>query len=285
MTNVTLTPGNAQAVIRRLGGIEVKPVSSEERGLVLGIYGEPGVGKTTLAASITDSDFGSPALYIDCRGNPHVINSYADRIDVVTIDRFSQLEAIRQDLLKGKDIKYKSVIIDTLTEAWAVDLRDLYNPTADVSWQMYSAVTRDIEQTVRNFTDLSTQGPKVNVVLVMQQSVEERTIMNQKVSRFEINFNKALQESLPSLISFLGRMYYYEITPPFGRVVDFSPAPTLHQAKLQKDPNDPASKDMPYLMYDPSLAPIIDAIRGHIPWPVEAHSKPKPKSTQNRPTP
>jgi hypothetical protein len=280
----TLTPANAATVIRRLGGIEVKPVSSEERGLVMGIYGEPGVGKTTVAASITDSEFGRPALYIDARGNPHVIASYADKIDVVSIASFGQLEAVRQDLLKGKE-QYKTVIIDTLTEAWAIDLRDLYNPTADVSWQMYSAVTRDLEQTVRNFTDLSTMGPKMNVVFVMQQSVEERVIMNQKVSRFEINFNKALQESLPSLISFLGRMYYYEVTPPFGRVLDFSPAPTLHQAKLQKDRDDPASKDMPYLMYDPSLAPILDAIRGHIPWPTEAHSKPKPKSTQKPATP
>lgn len=273
---VTLTPVNALTVIRKLGGLDVKPVSNEERGLILGIYGEPGIGKTTLAATITDSEFGRPALYIDARGNPHVVNSYADRIDVVTIEKFAQLEAIRQSLLKDKTLDYKTIIIDTLTEAWSIDLRDLYGPTADVDWQKHSASTADVLQLVRNYVDLSTSGPKVNVVFVMQETVEERTINNQKITRSEIHFNKKLQEYLPSLVNFLGRLYIYEQNAPFRRVLDFTPAPTLHQSKIQRDPNDPAARDIPYQVYNPSLAPIVDAIRGHVAWPVAAHERPRP---------
>jgi len=279
---VTITPLNAATVVRKLGGLEVKPVSSEERGLVMGIYGEPGVGKTTLAASITDSVFGSPALYIDARGNPHVVNSYADRIDVVTINKFADLEAIRQDILRQKDLTYKTVIIDTLTEAWAIDLRDLYKPTADVTWQMHSASTADILQTVRNYVDLTTTGPRVNLVFVMQETVEERTVLNQKINRYEIHFNKKLQEYLPALISFLGRLYIYESTPPFGRVLDFTPAPTVQQSKIQNDPNDPAARDIPYQIYKPSLAPLLDTIRGHVAWPTSTHIRPGVKPTQTK---
>jgi hypothetical protein len=279
---VTLTPQNAASVVRRLGGLEVKPVSSEDRGLVLGIYGEPGVGKTTLAASIADSEFGRPALYIDARGNPHVINSYADRIDVVTVEKFAHFEAIRQSIIKDKDLGYKSIIIDTLTEAWSIDLRDLYGPTADVDWQKHSASTADILQLVRNFVDLSSSGPRVNVVFVMQETVEERVINNQKISRSEVHFNKKLQEYIPALISFLGRLYYYETTPPFRRCLDFSPALTLHQAKIQRDPNDPAARDIPYQIYNPSLAPLLDTIRGHAVWPTEAHTRPRPNAPAAR---
>lgn len=276
----TLTPTNAAAVVRKLGGLEVKPVSSEERGLIMGIYGEPGVGKTTLAASITDSQYGSPALYIDARGNPHVVSSYADKIDVVTINKFADLEAIRQSLLKDKTLPYKSVIIDTLTEAWAIDLRDLYTPTADVTWQMHAASTADILQLVRNYSDLATSGPRVNVVFVMQETIEERTINNQKITRSEIHFNKKLQEYIPSLINFLGRLYIYQSTEPFGRVLDFTPSPQTHQGKIQRDPNDPAAGAIPYQVYKPSLAPIVDAIRGQIEWPVTAHARPRPTNQQ-----
>jgi AAA domain len=277
---VTLTPSNAAAQIKRLGGLEVKPVSSEERGLVMGIYGEPGVGKTTLAASITDSEFGSPALYIDARGNPHVVNSYAGKIDVVTVEKFAHFEAIRQSLLKDKDLSYKTVIIDTLTEAWSIDLRDLYGPTGDVDWQKHSASTADILQLIRNYSDLTTQGPRVNVVFVMQETLEERTVNNQKVTRPEIHFNKKLQEYIPSLINFLGRLYIYETTPPYRRVLDFTPANTVHQGKMQRDPNDPAARDIPFQIYNPSLAPLLDTIRGHVPWPIEAHSRPRTTQQQ-----
>jgi hypothetical protein len=242
----------------------------------MGIYGPPGTGKTTLAATITDSPLGSPALYIDARGNPHVINSYSDRIDVVTINKFADMEAIRQDLLKQKDLGYKTVIIDTLTEAWAIDLRDLYKPTADVTWQMHSASTADILQLVRNYVDLTTSGPKVNLVFVMQETMEERKVNNQTITRYEINFNKKLQEYLPALISFMGRLYYYETTPPFRRVLDFTPAETVHQAKMQRDRNAPTAMEIPYQVYEPSLAPFLNTIRDHQPWPTAEHSRPRP---------
>ena len=272
----TITPLNARRIVGKLGGLDVNPVSNEERGLVMGLYGPPGTGKTTLAATIADSQYGSPALYIDARGNPHVSSSYADRIDVVTINKFSDLEAIRQSLLKDPNLPYKSVIIDTLSEAWAIDLRDLYGPVANVKWEHHSASTADVLQLVRNFVDLSTSALKMNVIFVMQETQEQRTVLNQKVeARSEIAFNKALQSAIPSLINFLGRLYIYETTPPFQRVLSFLPAETVQQAKMQRDPNDPAARDIPYEVYHPSLAPILNTIRGHEAWPTAAHTKGK----------
>lgn len=271
----TLTPLNARRVISKLGGLDVNPVANEERGLVLGIYGPPGTGKTTLAATITDTPLGSPALYIDARGNPHVISSYADRIDVVTINKFADLENIRQSLLKEKDLGYRSVIIDTLSEAWSIDLRDLYGPVANVKWEHHSASTADVMQLIRNYVDLTTTGPKVNLVFVMQETQEARTVMNQKIeARSEIAFNKALQAQIPSLINFLGRLYVYETAPPWRRLLDFSPMETIHQAKMQRDRNDPAAMEIPFQIYNPSLAPLLNTIRDHQPWPAADHTRP-----------
>ena len=272
---VTLTPNNATKVLRKYGGIEAKPVSAtaEDRGLALGIYGPGGVGKTTLSATITDSPLGTPALYLDARGNPHVISSYGDKIDVLPITKFAQIEQIRQDILKDRDLIYKTVILDNVTEMWSMDLRDRYGPVGAVDWTKHAATTSDLLQLVRNWYDLSTVGPKLNVVFVFQEAPEQRTILNQEVQRSEVAFNKALQSHIPTLINFLGRLYVEGNMPPYRRLLDFRPVETVHQSKLQVDPNDEYARQMPHEVYNPSLASILDTLRGQQAWPTAKHSK------------
>lgn len=273
MTNTTLTPENAAAVVKKYGGIEAKPVTSEDRGLALGIYGPGGVGKTTLAATITDSLLGSPALLLDARSNPHVIVSYADRVDTILISQFAQVERVRQDILKDKDFAYKSIILDNVSEMFYMDLRDRYGPTADVDWTKHSATTADVLQLVRNWVDLTTTGPRVNVVFVFQEVPETRNVRNQEVSRSEIAFNKALQSQIPTLVNFLGRLYQMDDIPPYTRMLDFRPVEKVHQAKLQIDPNDEFASQIPFEVYNPSLASIVDTMRGSVPWPTAKHAK------------
>lgn len=273
MATTLLTPENAARTIRKYGKLEATPVTSEDRGLAIGIYGPGGVGKTTLSATITDSPIGAPAFYIDARGNPHVISSYSDRIDMVTISRFAQLEEIRRDIIADKEFPYKTIILDNVSEMWSIDLRDRYGATADVDWQKHSATTADILQLIRNYFDLSTSGPKVNIVFVFQETPEQRTIRNQAVSRSELAFSKALQSHVPTLVNFLGRLYQMADTPPYTRMLDFRPVETVHQAKLQIDPSDPFAKQMPMEVYNPSLASILDTIRGKKDWPTAKHMK------------
>lgn len=271
----TLTPENAARVIRKYGGLVAEPVSAPDTGLALGIYGPGGIGKTTTAATITDSELGSPALLINARGNPHVISSYSDKIDLININRFRDVEAIRQDVLKDKDFKYQSVILDNVSEMWSMDLRDRYGAAVQIEWQMHSASTSDILQLVRNYIDLTTGPIKLNVIFIFQETPESRNIRGRDVpSRSEVAFNKALQSHVPTLVNFLGRLYQIEDSPPYTRLLDFRPVETVHQAKLQVDRKDELAKTIPMELYNPSLAPILDTIRGRQPFPVEAHSRP-----------
>jgi hypothetical protein len=275
---IVLTKENANRVIKSYGGIEISPVSSPDRGLVLGIYGPGGSGKTTLAATVTDAadELGSPALLLNARGNPHVITSYASKIDIANITKFDQVEKIRTDLLRDKDLPYKSIIHDNVTEMWSMDLRDRYGPMTNVDWTKHAASTSDIMQMIRNWIDLAETGPKLNVIFVFQETPETRDIRGRTgVIRSEVAFNKALQSHVPSLVNFLGRLYIHTEQPPYRRVLDFRPIDTIHQAKMQVDRDDQYASQIPFEVYDPSLASILDTIRGHKPWPAEKHAAPQ----------
>ena len=275
MTQAVLTPENARQVIKKYGGIECSPVSAPDKGVIIGIYGPGGIGKTTTAATITDTELGAPGILLNARGNPHVVSSYSDRLDVIDITQFKQVEAIRQDFLKDKDFPYKSIILDNVSEMWMQDLRDLYGPIADIGWEKHAASSADVAQLVRNFIDMAETWRRVNIVFVFQETPETRTIRGQEVkSRSELGFNKALQGHVPSLINYLGRLYQVSDHPNYTRMLDFSPIETMHQAKLQIDPKDPVLKQIPYEQYNPSLASLVDTIRGHQPWPVAKHARP-----------
>lgn len=286
---VTLTPENASALVRRKptygGKLITKLSDAANRGLILGLYGPGGIGKTSLAATITDSPLGAPALLLDAKSNPFVISSYEDRIDMITIDKFPDVESVRADIVRDKDCPYKSIIIDNLSELYAMALRDAYGPTADVTWQMHSRTTADMLQLVRNYIDLALGKLKLNIIFVFQETSEERTVTGangkekDKVRISEIAMNKACQSAVPAIVNFMGRIYVTGTEPPWPRVLDFRPIETMHQAKLQVDRDDEHAKQVPHLIYNPSLASVLDTIRGRKPWPTDAHADPSQKPT------
>lgn len=280
----TLSAANASDLLQALGGVAVQSLdeSAKEKGLALGIYGPGGVGKTTLAATITNSELGAPALHLDCRGNPHVIASKRDKIATLPITKYEQLEAIRKDIMQripAGTFPFKTIILDTITAMWSIRLRELYGAVADLDWTKHSASTADVLQTVGNFYDLREAPYKLNVIFIFQETPEKRTIRGQKdQERSEIMLNKALQSQLPAIVNFMGRLWSMEDTAPYRRMLDFKPIETQTQAKFQVDREDELTKVIPMELWDPDLGPLLDTIRGRKPWPVGKYTRVQPKS-------
>ena len=266
----------ASPIVVRYGGVESRSVDKVDVGIKIGIFGPGGAGKTTLAATAADSEFGSPALYLNARGNPEVVRSYGERIHVIDVDKFARVEAIRQDILRDPHCPFKTVILDNVSELHALDLRDQYGANAEIKWQMHSRSTADILALVRNWSDLATVPHlRLNVVFVMWETSETRTIRGQDVNRSELALNKALQAQVPGIVSWLGRLYIVGGPPTYTRCLDFRPIETQQVSKWQVDPEDPLTKLLPMEWYNPSLASVLDTLKGGKPWPADKHSKPR----------
>lgn len=270
---MALTPDNAASYMRTYGRIASRPVNEMTSGVKMGFYGPGGGGKTTLIGTAVDSEFGSPLLLLNARGNPHVIASKNDRIQVMDVKSYKEVEAIRKDLYNDTDCPFKSVAIDLVTELWALDLRDRYGVDTEVKWEMHSATTADMLQMVRNWTDMADWGPRINVFFSFYDTPEKRTIMGQDVERMELAFNKALQAQIPGLVNWLGRVYVAEGEPNFTRCLDFRPLEKIGVSKHQIDPDDVLQRDIPMQIYRPHLGHILDTMKGGIPFPTALHQQ------------
>lgn len=269
----TLTPTNAGSFLRKYGGVESVAVNERIAGVKMGIYGPGGGGKTTLIGTLCDSDFGWPVAYLNARGNPEVISSKGDKVQIFDVPNFAYLEKFRQDLLKDPNMPFKSIVIDNLSEVWSIDLRDRYGATADIDWTKHALTTADILQVVRNYCDLADSRLGVNVFFVMWETPETRTLNFKEVNRSELAFNKALQSQIPGIINWLGRLYIVEEKPPYTRKLDCRPIESLHVAKHQVDPADELVSQIPMEQFSPSLGDMLDTIKGRRPFPVAKHSR------------
>ena len=111
----TLTPG-------KLGGLKTRKASDDRSLPSLCIYGGPGSGKTTLAASAYDVPEMGPVLHLNIENGTQSITDIYPDLDIIDIDHFKQLQSVYNSLYSGQDFEaqtcagYKTIILDNLTE-------------------------------------------------------------------------------------------------------------------------------------------------------------------------
>jgi phage nucleotide-binding protein len=105
--------------------------------LNLMVYGEPGAGKTWLAATAQDHEDTRPILFLDIEGGTTTIRKRRD-VDVVQVRSMKQIEDVYAELRKeGSSPYYRTVIVDSLTELQKLDMRTVmteqYNRKPDTT--------------------------------------------------------------------------------------------------------------------------------------------------------
>ena len=106
------------------------------------IYGDPGSGKTTFAATLCDDPRTSPVFWINCGGNPDTLNGRKESPFVTTLEATKELNPVYDWFASGQPIvekhalwtalgvdtppvPFKSIVIDGLTEYQRVAMDEI----------------------------------------------------------------------------------------------------------------------------------------------------------------
>jgi hypothetical protein len=108
--------------------VMAKKVDAESVPFKSVIYGQPGSGKTTLAASaVNDERFGN-VLMLDAFGNPMVLRKWAKKPDIITLAEMADFNDPYEFLTEGQESShpfckkfnlrppYKTLVVDGTTE-------------------------------------------------------------------------------------------------------------------------------------------------------------------------
>jgi phage nucleotide-binding protein len=163
-------PFNPQALVRA----DQVP---DRWGLNLLLYGQSGVGKTTLAATAQDSPHGADVLFVDLEGGTRSIAHRAD-IHLFRPDRWEDLTELYAWLNKETHT-YRTVVVDSLSEAFRMCmdlvLRDSKTPDQS-NLQDYSRATERTIKMVRAYRSLATRrGMNVIFTTLETEVTDEQT--------------------------------------------------------------------------------------------------------------
>jgi phage nucleotide-binding protein len=142
--------------------LDVKPPSDVILYLNMLVYGEPGAGKTYLAATAQDHPSTTPVLFLDVEGGTTTIRKRKD-VDVKRVGSIQELVEVHKVLHEENDGYYKTVVIDSLTELQKLDMRDIMKEVVqrrpdldpDVpSMREWGKSAEHMRRIVRGFRDL-----------------------------------------------------------------------------------------------------------------------------------
>ena len=204
-------------------------------GVNMLIYGAPGVGKTTFAASAQDSPYGKDVLFIDVEGG---VRSIADRDDITIFrpDSFDDVKSVFMALKNGELAQFKTVVVDSIGETQALGLRTIMRTAKNPDLpglQDYGKSNEQIGILIRGLRGLAqAQGVNVVITALAVESKDENT--GAILTRPALT-PKAL-ELATGAVDMLG---YMTQKKDGTRVLNFQPS-TSYMAKLRQ----PASRSL-----------------------------------------
>jgi len=172
-----------------------KRITETRPGIRMVLYGKPGVGKTVFGAT-------APApLILAVEKGVLSIAKHFKQLTVIAIDRYDELKLALAFLRRDAGKTYKSVVIDSLSEARRKHMDDLleqHQKTAP-SLDLYLANTTELRRLVRDYCDLS-----INVLFICSIKTEKD---DESGGRYiSVGLTPQLAGEMPGYVDLVGYM-------------------------------------------------------------------------------
>lgn len=221
-------------------------------GLNILLYGVSGAGKTTLCGTAQDTPNGRDVLYVDLEGGTM---SISDRPDIMVYrpSQWSDLQRVYDALLSDTDNTFKTVIIDSLSEAQTMCLKSVVGTREQVTQQDWGKVNDRLLAMVRAFRTLThTKGINTIFTALERETRDEAT----GTVRVGPALTPGSSINVGAAVDSIGYLTWNEKT---GQRVLHLAGTNKFSAKVRQ----PMSvKRVPDKMENPSLAVVIDALKG-----------------------
>lgn len=242
----------------RLGGLQVIPVQKRAQFINLLIYGDSGVGKTTLAGSCAVVEDLAPVLMIDFEGGTEsLVRTYPD-VQQVRVTTWLEMQAVYDELLRGKS-GFKTIILDSLTEIQKFNMYNIMEQVVadhddrDIDVPSLREWGRNLEQMrkfVRAFRDL----PMNSIFTALK--------------REDKNEKTGMVTTLPSLsgklagevAAFLDIVGYYYVKKVSVENQDPEDKRMLLTQKTETIIAKDRTGRLPQVMVDPTMADVFSAV-------------------------
>ena len=253
---------------------KIKRVSDIDKGRSFLFYGRSGTGKTSLAAT-----FPGPVLLIDVMDEGTDSISDVKGIDVTEVTSLEELEDIYW-FLKDGDHKYKTVIIDTVSQLQMVCLEEIVGEGkkgkkvgdwGSMSQKQWGQIASYMKEWLINFRDLSRY--ELDIVFLAQDRVfnasEEEAGDGEIMPEVGPGLSPSVAKTLAAAVSMVGNTFIRSrevVKEVNGKKVRrqkteyclrVGPNP-VYTTKVRK----PRGNVAPDFIIDPSYDAIIDLIEG-----------------------
>lgn len=259
------------AVIEKWGGLSVQvPSQIIQAGWAIGIHGEAGVGKTSLAATAAQSAYGGRVVFIDAEGGVRSLGNMPN-VDVIEVSTAQDIERVTNDFLTKAEIPWGTIVLDNLTEYQDIDMRAILkakNKTL-AEWPEFRENTQNMLALARKYRNLAN---KRGIMVIMIAADKPEMDDNGYVRRRDIGFTPALAQRFPFILDVIGYLEALDDARE-TRVLHLGKS-KAYLAKFRRDRVGPAAT-IPTAIYDPSMVTILDTLIGGKPWPKDQHSAPE----------
>lgn len=220
MNNVVVLEDNTpvDVVLDRIMSRITKPETSAPYLKVL-IYGEPGVGKTTFAASAP-----YPLLIDVERGSRVLVGSNADILPFVSIE---QIDKLVDYLLSGNAAfdKYDTIAFDSISELQrrlldqqlGVASKKLGSPVYKADWDLWGVNTQILREMVSRFRDI----PK-NLIMTAHAKVDKEE--SSGILQMRPDLTPRLASTITAMFDIVA---YMKINSKGDRVIQVHPSKTV----------------------------------------------------------